>query len=65
MLAAQTKERESHTDSAIHEPRVILPPSNPEPEAPKGSAARKWIVLLVIVGLVGAAVWKIRRNGQQ
>ncbi len=36
--------------------------SLPEPETPKGSGFRKWIILLVIALVVGAAIWKIRKN---
>ncbi len=36
----------------------------PAPEEPQGSGWRKWVVVLVIVLVVGAAVWKIRRNTQ-
>ena len=43
------------------EPRIALP----EPEKPKGSGIRKWIVLLVIALVVGAAVWKIRKNTEE
>lgn len=53
-----------------HEPPTTLPkpvqhsPAS-EPEAPKGSSARTWIVILVILAVVGAAVWKIRSNSQE
>lgn len=40
-------------------------PGLPEPEKPQRSGARKWIVLLVIALVVGAAVWKIRQNTQE
>lgn len=65
MPSAQTSEREVHVDRTALEPRGELSPGGPPPAEPKGSAARKWIVLLVIVVLVGAAVWKIRRNSQE
>lgn len=39
--------------------------SLPEPEKPKGSGFRMWIVLLVIALAVGAAVWKIRKNTEE
>jgi multidrug efflux system membrane fusion protein len=65
MLSAQMKEEESHSDPAVQEPKLKVPPSSFEPEGPKGSAARKWIVLLVILAVVGAAVWKIRQNGKE
>jgi multidrug efflux system membrane fusion protein len=50
-----------------HEPRTALPAAErplslPEPEKPKGSGFRKWLVLLVIALVVGAAIWKIRQN---
>ena len=62
MLSAQMSEQESNEESAAYESKGKLPAS--EPEAPKGSAAREWIVLLVILAVVGAAVWKIRRNAK-
>jgi multidrug efflux system membrane fusion protein len=65
MLSAQMGEKEVHVDKAAPEPQKDLPSRGPAPEEPKGSAARKWIVLLVIVGVVAAAVWKIRSNAQQ
>lgn len=34
----------------------------PEPEVPEGSSWRKWLVVLVIVLAVGAAVWRIHSN---
>jgi multidrug efflux system membrane fusion protein len=51
------------------EPRTTLPApepplSLPEPEKPK-SGFRKWLVLLVIALVVGAAVWKIRKNTEE
>lgn len=52
-----------------HETRVVPSPEKPrlpEPEPEKGSGFgfRKWIILLVIALVVGAAVWKIRKNTQ-
>jgi multidrug efflux system membrane fusion protein len=64
MLSAQTSEQEPHVDKPASEPQRNLSSREPSPETPKGSAARKWIVLLVIVAAVGAAVWKIRRNAK-
>jgi membrane fusion protein, multidrug efflux system len=64
MLSAQMKEEESNVEPAVQEPK-LMPPSNFEHAGPKGSAARKWIVLLVILAVVGAAVWKIRQNGKE
>jgi membrane fusion protein, multidrug efflux system len=64
MLSAQMNEPEAPRVKAP-EPATDLSTRQPAPEAPKGSAARKWIVLLVIVAVVGAAVWKIRRNAKE
>src|ERR1700712_92156 len=44
------------TDSAKHQVFATEPPAG------KGGAVRKLLVVLVIVLVVGAAVWKIRRN---
>ena len=66
MLSAQIKEHDSNVASATQEPTTIKVPSSEfRSEGPKGSAARKWIVLLVIVAVVGAAVWKIRKNAKE
>jgi multidrug efflux system membrane fusion protein len=65
MLSAQMGEKEVHVDNAASEPQKDLSSRGPSPEHPKGSAARKWIVLVVILGVVAAAVWKIRSNAQQ
>jgi multidrug efflux system membrane fusion protein len=64
MLSAQMSEQEPPVDKPASEPRRELG-SQPSPEGPKGSAARKWIVLLVIVAVVGAAVWKIKANAKE
>ena len=61
MLSTQMSEEESNTALAAKEPRGVATPSL-GPEKPKGSAARKWIVLLVIMAVVAGAVWKIRSN---
>jgi multidrug efflux system membrane fusion protein len=63
MFSAQTKEHESHVDHP--EPQTDFSSHQPASNAPKGSAARKWIVLLVILAVVGAAVWKIRNNAKE
>src|SRR3984893_6407774 len=65
MLSAQMGDKEVHVDRAAAESQRDLPSHEPSPEGPKGSAWRKWIVLLVIVAVVGAAVWKIRRNAKE
>jgi membrane fusion protein, multidrug efflux system len=36
-----------------------------EPEEPSGSGWRKWVVVLVIAVVVGAAIWKIRNNSKE
>jgi multidrug efflux system membrane fusion protein len=65
MLSAQMSEQDSKAESPVKEPQGKISSSHSEPEGPKGSGVRKWIVLLVIVAVVGAAVWKIRRNAQE
>jgi multidrug efflux system membrane fusion protein len=60
MASAQIKEQEPNTALPAPEPQKALAP----PEEPKGSGLRKWIVVLVILLAVGAAVWKIRKNTQ-
>jgi multidrug efflux system membrane fusion protein len=65
MLSAQMNERDSNVEPPAQEPKLKVPSSGFEPEGPKGSAARKWIVLLVIFAVVGTAVWKIRRNAKE
>jgi len=57
-------EQEPPVDKPASEPRRELG-SRPSPEGSKGSAARKWIVLLLIVAAVGAAVWKIKANAKE
>ncbi len=58
-------EQEEHLAKSASDPQLNLPSRKPSSESPKGSAARKWIVLLVIIAIVGAAVWKIRQNGKE
>jgi multidrug efflux system membrane fusion protein len=65
MLSAQINEQDSNVEPPAQEPKLRIPSSSSEPDEPKGSGARKWIVLLVIVAVVGAAVWKIRRNAKE
>lgn len=61
MSSAPTSEQEPRTALPAREPQ----PSLPEPEKAKGSGFRKWLVLLVIALVVGAAVWKIRKNTEE
>jgi len=65
MLSAQINEQDSNVEPPAQEPKLRIPSSSSEPDEPKGSGARKWVVLLVIVAVVGAAVWKIRRNAKE
>ncbi len=61
MASAQTSEQEPHTTLSAAELQPALPAHEPQ----KGSAVRKWIIVLVILLLVGGAIWKIRQNSQE
>jgi multidrug efflux system membrane fusion protein len=61
MSSAPISEQEPRIVPPSQDPQITLP----EPEKPKGSGFRKWIVLLVIALAVGAAVWKIRKNTEE
>src|SRR3954451_5637612 len=61
MSSAPISEQEPRIAPPAQEPRLALP----EPDKSKGSGFRKWIVLLVIALVVGAAIWKIRQNTQE
>ena len=52
------------SEAGVARPAGTSPPGAlaPEPSSGAGGAIRKILVLLVIVLVVGAAVWKIRRN---
>jgi multidrug efflux system membrane fusion protein len=66
MLSAQINEQDSNVEQRPAQAAKLKEASSSfEPEGPKGSAARKWIVLAVILAVVGAAVWKIRRNAKE
>jgi membrane fusion protein, multidrug efflux system len=58
MSSAQISEQETRTALPVSEPRKALP----EPEEPKRSGFRKWIIALLILAAVAGAVWKIRKN---
>ena len=60
MASTQLSEQEPHTE--LSKP---VQQSPVEPEEPKRSSARTWIVILIILLVVGAAVWKIRSNSQE
>ena len=64
-MLSQISEQDSHTEKPTLETQTNFSSPQPAPEKPKGSAARKWIVLLVILAAVGAAVWKIRSNAKE
>jgi multidrug efflux system membrane fusion protein len=55
----------SEPQSPAAQPATELPRATSAPEEPTGSGWRKWIVVLAIVLVVGAAIWKIRRNQQE
>lgn len=61
MSSAPISEQESRIAPPSQEPRAVLP----EPEKPAGSGFRKWIILLLIALVVGAAIWKIRKNTEE
>lgn len=61
MSSVPISEQEPRTTLPAREPQLPLP----EPEKPQGSGFRKWLVLLVVALVVGAAVWKIRKNTQE
>jgi membrane fusion protein, multidrug efflux system len=61
MPSAQMSEQELRAAIPAPEVRSV----SPAPEEPSGSGWRKWIVVLVIALVVGAAVWKIRSNSQE
>jgi multidrug efflux system membrane fusion protein len=61
MSSAPISEQESRIAPSSENPRIALP----EPEKPKGSGFRKWIILLLIALVVGAAIWKIRKNTEE
>src|SRR5271170_1352612 len=65
MLSAQINEKELHDGVTTAESQKNLRQAEPLPEEPKGSGARKWIVVLLIAAVVGAAIWKIRRNTKE
>jgi membrane fusion protein, multidrug efflux system len=61
MASAQLSEHEPHTEL----PKPVQQSPIAGPEEPKGSSARTWIVAIVVLAVVGAAVWKIRSNTQE
>ena len=65
MPSTQMNEKERHEGVGADESQRNLRPAEPLPEEPKGSSARKLIVVLVIALVVAGAVWKIRRNTKE
>jgi multidrug efflux system membrane fusion protein len=62
-MSSSIQMNEQKPDSSLpaaHRPSASLPP-----DEPTGSGWRKWIVVLVIALVVGAAIWKIRNNSQE
>src|SRR3984957_2189062 len=60
MSSAQLSEQELRSVAAS---RTSPPSQQPlEPEQPKGSIGRTILIVLVLLAVVGAAVWKIRKN---
>lgn len=60
MSPAQTQIREQESIPVLPVPEPVK--ALPEPEEPKRSGWRKWVVILVILLAVVGAVWKIRKN---
>jgi multidrug efflux system membrane fusion protein len=60
MSPTQTEIREQETRPVLPVPEPVK--ALPQPEEPKRSGLRKWIVILVVLLVVGAVVWKIRKN---
>lgn len=58
MSTAPISERETRVATTPEKPRL----PEPGPEKSSGFGFRKWIVLLIVALVVGAAVWKIRKN---
>lgn len=61
MSSAPISEQETKPALSAAKPHRALP----EPEKPQGSGLKKWVILLVIALVVGAAVWKIRKNTEE
>jgi multidrug efflux system membrane fusion protein len=61
-MLSSVQMNEQKPDAALPTPhrQSTLPPS----EEPTGSGWRKWIVVLMVALVVGAAIWKIRKNAQ-
>ncbi len=60
MSSTQLREQEPHAPLPAPEPQLSLP----EP-APKGSAWRTVLIVLVVLGVIAAAIWKIRANTEE
>ena len=60
MSSTQLREQERNAPLPAPEPQLALP----EPE-PKGSAWRTVLIVLVVLGVVSAAIWKIHKNTEE
>ena len=58
MSSAQISEQETSPALPVTEPRKTVP----VPEEPKRRGFKKWIIALLVLLVVGAVVWKIRKN---
>ena len=65
MASAQMSEQELKDTPPAPEPHKALPPPEQPETGSRSSSARKWIILLVILLVIGAAVWKIRSNTEE
>ena len=61
MSSTQLSEQDPHATLPAPKPQIALP----EPEQPKGSMWRTVLIVLVVVGVVAAAIWKIRKNTEE
>jgi multidrug efflux system membrane fusion protein len=62
-MSSSAQMNEQKPDAALQAPNRPSTPASPE--EPAGSGWRKWIVVLGIALVVGAAIWKIRNNSQE
>jgi membrane fusion protein, multidrug efflux system len=61
MSSTQLSEQAPRAPLPTTEPQLALP----EPEKPKGSIIRTVFIVLLVAGVVGAAIWKIRANTEE
>ncbi len=66
MSPATTREEElSGQQDRVQRPAPEPAKAPPAPKKPASTAARKWILLLLVLLATGAAVWVIRRNAEK